>query len=260
VLRVLRNEIDFAIRQSMRIRRRGCRLPHESKEGLFEPEAAALARRLVKTYGLQAWEAVSGRTDFAASLSYLQMLELALTESGATLPPVVNALDAGCGDWFYVQALYGLLRRYKAPAPRAVTLLGVEVDAYQPYAGFRARIDWAEAFAEEAEGATYRAADIRDIDGQYDMAFMLFPFLFARDLRRWGLPERYLRPEEYLVHVAAMVRPGGWLVIANVGDAERAEQHRLLAACGLPVAWWGRHQSPLTPLQQPRYVTVVPCR
>jgi SAM-dependent methyltransferase len=257
MLHWLRNEIDFRIRSTLRLRRPGPKLPHEPKDELFDSETTEEVERLVTTYDLHLWQQQSGRTDFAASLFYLQMLERALNEANITLPDPISALDAGCGDWFYVQALYGLLRRHGGGAPRSVALDGVELDAYQPYAGFRARLDWAEAFMAGLDGVCYIPGDIRRYDRQVDIAFMLFPFLFPQDVRRWGLPRRYLEPAELLGHVYSLLKPGGWLVIANLGEAERDARDRLLAAAGLRPVWAGRHVSPLFAYRQDRYLCVI---
>ncbi len=253
----VRNAIDFPLRQLIRLRRPGCRLPYEPKARLFPAEALPEAERLVRTYHLARWEESSGRTDFAASLFYAQMLERALREAGVTLPERVTALDAGCGDWFYVQPLYELLRYYGTTRPRTVELDGVELDAYALYEGFHSRYDLALTYAAGCENARYHPIDIRRYTRSADLAFMLFPFLFPDDLRRWGLPKRFLRPTDYLRHVWGLVRPGGWLVIANLGDAERVEQHRLLSGAGLPTVWWGTHTSPLYRYEQPRTLTVL---
>lgn len=253
----LRNWVDFPLRQAIRWRRKGCRLPMEAKEGLFPSDSLAEAERLVDTYQLQNWERQSGRTDFAASLFYLQMLERALVEARVDLPDSLVALDAGCGDWFYVQALYKLLGRSNGKFPRQVELDGVELDAYRLYAGFHSRRDWAEAFAAGLEGARYIPGDIRQYRRPVDIAFLLFPFLFEGELQRWGLPRRFLRPAELLRHVYGLLRPGGILLIANVGAAEREEQHRLLAEAGVPIPWWACHTSPIFPYRQERYITVV---
>lgn len=253
----LRNALDFPIRQTLRWRRAGARLPAEPKENLFPAEALPEVERLVRAYDLASWQQRSGRTDFAASLFYLQMLERALTESPVRLPPDrVIAADLGCGDWFYVQALHGLLRHWNALPPRAVALDGVEVDAWQLYSGFHSRHDWALAYA-QGTGAQYLPRDIRQYNRALDLAFMLFPFLFAADVRRWGLPLRYLRPAELLIYAWALVKPGGALILANLGNAERQEQHRLMAAANLPVTWWAAHRSPLFRYQEDRYITVA---
>jgi len=253
----LRNAIDFPMRQFFRLRRPGCQLPCEPKDGLFPVEALPEVERLVGAYGLEGWAKESGRTDFAASLFYAQMLERAWQEAGVTLPERATVLDAGCGDWFYVQPLYGLLLRYGTEGPRSVQLDGVELDAFALYEGFHSRYDWATAYVGGCEGARYHSTDIRRYDRSVDMALMLFPFLFPDDLRRWGLPRRYLRPAEYLRHVWRLVKPGGWLVLANLGEEERVEQHRLLAECAIPIRWWVTHTSPLFNYAEPRFVTLV---
>jgi hypothetical protein len=53
------------------------------------------------------------------------------------------------------------------------------------------------------------------------------------------------------------VRPGGWLVVANHGAAEREAQHRLLAEAGLEIVWWDRHDSALFEPEPERYMTMV---
>lgn len=255
----LRNAIDYPVRQLVRLRRGAPALPAEPKAGLFSPAVAGEVERLVDAYDLADWRRESGRTDFAASLFYLQMLERAFQEAGVRLPAQVTALDAGCGDWFYVQPLYGLLRSYglEGPPPRQVRLDGVELDAWALYEGFRSRCDWAQAFAAGLTGATYRPGDLRRYTAPVDLAFMLFPFLFPDDLREWGLPKRYLQPLAYLRHVWSLVKPGGWLVIANLGEAERSRQHQLLAEAGIPIHWWGEHRSPLYAYEEERAITVA---
>jgi hypothetical protein len=253
----LRNAVDFPLRQLFQWRRRGCRLPSEAKEGLFAPDVLPEMERLVSTYGLQRWARESGAVDFAASLFYLQMLERAFAAAKVTLPHPVVALDAGPSDWFYVQALHGLLSRYAAAEHRSVKLDGVELDAFRIYRDLYSRHDWADAYRAGLQGVDYIPGDLRGYQLKVDLAFMLFPFLFPKDLRRWGLPRRYLQPKALLEHVYSLVRPGGFLVIANVGEAERIEQHRLLNALGLRPIWWAPHESPFFTYPLQRIVTVI---
>jgi hypothetical protein len=253
----LRNEVDFRMRQWIRLRRGPARLPGEPKDGLFDGAAAAEAERLVAAYGLERWRAESGRTDFAASLFYAAMVETALREAHVDLPDPLTALDAGAGDWFYVRPLYGVLRSFQAAAPRHVSLDGVELDAYALYRGWRSRFDWAEAYVGGLPGVRFLPGEIGAYDRRVELAFMLFPFLFSADARRWGLPRRYVQPAAVLAHVWSLVKPGGALLIANLGEAERAEQSRLLREAGLRPLWHERFVSPLFSYEESRYVSVI---
>lgn len=253
----LRNEMDFQIRNRIALRRGPLPLPGEEKDGLFPAEALPEVERLVATYGLERWQARSGRRDFAASLFYLQMLERALTEASVSLPDPLRVLDAGPGTWFYAPVLHGLLTRYGTRNPRQVALDGVELDAFALHAGFRSTHDLADAYIQGIDGVRYLPGDVRAYRQPVHLAVLLYPFLFATDLRGWGLPRRYLRPAETLGHAATLVEPGGWLLIANQGEEERREQHRLLAEAGLTVRCWFVHESALFRYRPERYVTVV---
>lgn len=253
----LRNEVDFRLRQWIRLRRGPARLSHESKEGLFSAAATAEADRLVSTYQLDRWQVESGHTDFAASLFYAAMVEAALRGAEVRLPDSLTALDAGAGDWFYVQPLYEVLRRFGTAVPRQVRLDGVELDAYALYRGWRSRHDWAEAYVGELPRVRYLPGEIAAYGRQVDLALMLFPFLFPADAQRWGLPRRYVQPAAVLAHVWSRVLPGGTLLIANLGEAERQQQSRLLKEAGLRPVWSERFDSPLFSYEQPRFVTVV---
>lgn len=250
-------DLDYPLRQLFRFKRKGLAPPAEPKDGLFSPEAQAEAERLVADYGLDAWQGVSSRWAFAGSLFYLEMLERAFREGGVSLPPRAKVLDAGPSDWFYVRPLRELLCRFDTDVPREVHLDGVEVDAFQVYRDLHSRYDWAQIYLEGVPDTHYWPMDVRKYHESVDLALMLFPFLFSEDLLRWGLPRRYLKPAALLAHVWARVKPGGYLAIANQGAAEREEQHRLLAAAGMPIAWWARHDSDLYAYEPERYVTVV---
>jgi SAM-dependent methyltransferase len=249
--------VDYPIRQLIRWRRPGCVYEPEPKDGLIAPEAEAEVARLVATYGLEGWRDTSRRDDYEASLWYMQMLERGFHEAGVRLGDRVTALDAGPSNWFYVQPLLALLRHHGAATPREVALDGVEIDAFRIYSNWYSRHDWALAFSQGLEGVRYLAQDVRGYDRPVDVALMLFPFLFPKDHLQWGLPRRALQPAELLRHVAGLVKPGGWLVIANHGAAEREAQHRLLADAGLEIAWWGRHDSALFEPEPERYLTIV---
>lgn len=78
---------------------------------------------------------------------------------------------------------------------------------------------------------------MRDHAARHDLVTWFSPFLDRRRLLRWGLPARAFAPGPLLRHVAARVRPGGFLLVVNPSSGESAVQRALFEDQGLgPVA------------------------
>ena len=264
MLDALRNAIDYPLREWVRWRRNGLRVPNESKHALFAglppaecAQAEGTAARLLTTYALQPLHAHSRADNYRENLFYLELLERALDSAARPLPAVVRAADVGCAAWNYVAALHALLRQWQAPAGRAVQLRGFEADAYRVYTNFHSRHDHALANMRALAGVEYVPRAFAAEPHAYNLITLLFPFLFGRDHLRWGLPRPAFMPAALLRSVWASLQPGGLLIIANQGAAEHAEQQRLLAqlpAC--PLAAF-EHASPLFSYALARFVTVT---
>lgn len=244
------------MRRLIKLRRGPAKPACEAKDGLFSPAGLAEATRLERTFALEGWRLDSGRLEYRTSLFYAAMVEAALIHARLRLPHTLRVLDAGAGDWFYVRALHGLLSRYDTQAPRQVELDGLELDAWALYKGFRSRHDWAETYLGNTPGCRYLPGDLLAYTREVDLSLMLFPFIFAPELRQWGLPDRFLRPETNLAHVWSLVRPGGALIIANSGEAEHVEQLRMMSSLGIPASWSARFESPLAQYPTHRFVTI----
>lgn len=246
-------DLDWRLRNTFRWRRGAPALPHAPKDGLFGPEAAPEAARLIQTYGLEAWAEAAGREALATSLFYVQLVERALREAGVELPDPLAAVDVGTSDWFYVRGLHAVL----AHGGRHVTLDGLEVDPWRVYRDGYSRLDHALAHIGPLAGVNFLPGDACSYDRPVTLAFMFYPFLFRPDLVGWGLPRRMLRPASLLAHVAGRLVPGGWLIVTNLSEAEREAQHRLLEEAGLEIVWWAEHASALWQYDSPRFVTVA---
>ena len=125
MLASLRNALDYPLRQLFHWRRRGLQFKNEPKGHLFAhlpDEARSLAQatadRLLNEYRLQSLFYHSRVENYCENLFYLELLESALQRSQAILPPVINAADIGPSHWFYVQALYALLKRWRPLSER----------------------------------------------------------------------------------------------------------------------------------------------
>lgn len=260
------NALDYPLRQLFHWRRKGLRLPNEAKDGLYAhlsgPErqrANELTTALQERYNLR-WLYENSRADnFRENLYYLHLLETAFEQAGVTLPAEIYVADIGPSTWFYVQALHTLLSRWQAPGGRQAALRGFEADPYRIYTDFHSRYDYAQAHIGRLENVIYHSHPFPIQPDKFDIIFMLFPFVFPGDHLQWGLPRGMFDPAQLLECAAASLKPGGWLVVANQGQAEHARQLELLEAARLPVKTSFEHISPLYAYDFPRYVTVA-CR
>jgi hypothetical protein len=130
---------------------------------------------------------------------------------------------------------------------------GIELDAHRRYWMGHTRRAVGEAVAARLPGSRYLAGDVRSLRGRYQRITWFLPFLFPEPLEAWGLPARYLAPEQTLAHVLSLLEPGGFLLILNQGEEEADEQGRLLQAAGAPAEALGKVESLLSPYKKSRY-------
>jgi hypothetical protein len=131
----------------------------------------------------------------------------------------------GSQDWHYVFGLERWLRHGcdtgnpddgGGAEARRVSLRGVEVDGHGIYPDFRSRKDYAGAYAAQTGNpeVTYEVCDILDAaGGGLDLVTVFYPFVTRHHLLLWGLPLRYFRPAKQIAKFAALLRPGGWLLV-----------------------------------------------
>ncbi|MDB5105384.1 MAG: hypothetical protein JWP91_3073 [Fibrobacteres bacterium] len=216
--------------------------------GAAGAEAAAVSREayLRARYRLDDLANASTRALYRKNLYLIDILEKAA--EGLPVPAIAEAgsgadgsdgadrlaaMDVGSQDWHYVFGLERWLRhggdaparsqrveRTGPPGPtdpgRQVALRGVEVDGYGIYPDFRSRKDYALAYAEQTGNSqvTYEVGDFLKAEGRgLDVMTLFYPFVTRHHLLLWGLPLRFFRPERLLAKAAALIRPGGWLLV-----------------------------------------------
>jgi hypothetical protein len=263
LLHRLRNAVDYPLRQAVRLRRAGLRFRNEPKTNLFaflgedeQRQAQSQEARLSAAYHLETIAANSSGENYRENLYYLELLERAFTEVGMQLPLMIRVADIGPSHWFYVRGLYSLLHWWQAPGGRDVELSGFEADAYRVYNDFRSRHDHALAHMSGLPGVRYLPRAFQAQPGAFDLALMLFPFVFVRDHLEWGLPGKLFLPEELLSAAWTSLRRGGRLVVVNQGEAEHRVQRALLDQVGIPIAAAFRHESCFYQYDLPRWVLV----
>jgi len=256
------NAIDYPLRRLFRWRRKGLRIKNEDKGQLFKDlppdirqEAVKRADELITLYHLEPFFAQSKCKVFRINLYYLDLLQEAGERTMYHLPDeAVEALDVGCSDWFYVQALYQWLRWWKFPAGRQVRLTGYEADAYRVYRDFHSRYDYAQWYSRGLEGTVYIPEPFSASASPVDLAFLFFPFVFIVDHQDWGLPNRLFDPKQLLQAVWDSIKPGGMLLITNQGIQEHQAQITLLKSIAAPINSAFMFQSPFFHYPQEHYV------
>ena len=235
LIRTIRNAIDYPLRRLFRWRWKGLQLKQESKEDTFtefgEADRRDVTSRVAlfrQKYHLDLLYKESSKANYRINLYYVEMLEKALDISGCSLPDAINVADIGASHWFYVRALYAVMRWWRQPVGRTVRLSGYEVDAYRVYGDLYSRYDYAEAYIGGLEGVHYiDTAFKRQVD-IFDVIVVLFPFILKEDHLKWGLPGHHYQPQKLLDDAWKSLNPGGLLVIANQGEREKAAQEKLL--------------------------------
>ncbi len=255
------NAIDHPLRQFFRWRRRGLRFRNEPKDRLFahlpEPDCATAqssASRLLNDYHLQRFCENSRASNYRENLYYLELLERALNSNTVGLPSQVVAADIGPSHWFYVQALYALLKWWRCAEGRQVTLTGYEADAYRVYTDFYSRYDHALAHLRGLPGARYLPQRFEAQPATFDLITVLFPFVFARDHLEWGLPRNLFSPSRLLADAWHSLKPGGVLVIVNQGQDEHETQRQMMIESGIQPSTAFRFESLLFQYDLPRFV------
>ena len=128
----------------------------------------------------------------------------------------IKAIDIGSQDWYYVFALERWLRKHNQMSGEPVKLTGIELDAFELCAGFRSRIDYAMAYAEQTGNpdVNYVVGDFRKWrENGHDILFLFYPLVLRYQQLLWGLPMHTFDPEGIVANAALSTRPGGWLVV-----------------------------------------------
>jgi SAM-dependent methyltransferase len=259
-----RNSLDYALRQFFRWRRSGLNQHNESKAGLYaalpdnqRAQAETVATRLLQEYRLDLFYRRSAADNYCENLFYLNLLEEALQNSGVVLPADVSVADIGPSTWFYVQGLYAGLKWWRFPAGRKVQLTGYEGDAYRVYADYYSRYDHALANLKGLENATYEPVAFQPHPAKFDLILMLFPFVFLEDHLKWGLPRSMFEPQVLLQAAWSSLKPSGYLVIVNQGEAEHKTQRKMLEMNNIQVSTSFCFETLLYQYDIPRYCIVV---
>jgi hypothetical protein len=256
-----RNAIDFPLRQWLHWRRPGLKIRNEEKFGLYaaltEKERLSCEReagRMLEQYHLQSFFENSSRSNYCENLFYLEVLEKTLGELGTKLAEELLIADIGPSSWFYIQAYQAFFRWWEAPAGRQVSIEGYEVDPYRVYQNFYSRYDHARAYMAGLENVEYYPVGFEQQAARYDVITMLFPFVFVKDHREWGLPDGIFQPQTLLEDAWNSLKQGGILLVVNQGENEHQKELVMFEEAGIKPAVSTCHDSLLFRYEISRFV------
>ncbi|MBF0501359.1 MAG: hypothetical protein HQM09_14560 [Candidatus Riflebacteria bacterium] len=262
---------------------------NEDKAELFHehPELISEYARLEKKFRLDKFRDNSSLMEFRESMYVLSLLEQAFP---ASLPgKSLRALDIGSKNFAYVRGLYHFFQYAPSArqdrtekenirknackietegedgtepaasdlaAPRSIFLTGIEIDPFPVYADTYSRSDYARYHVKRLSNCRYIAGDLMEHHERYDVITWFLPFLTEDAIREWGLPSRFLRPEELMKHAFELMEPGGIMLVVNQEEDERDIQHALLKKMQISIMSSTMFKSDWYPFL-PRFVTII---
>jgi len=168
----------------------------------------------------------------------LELLKPAMTsihqQWGSQQLNMMNWLDVGSRNFSYLPALTLMAQKFS----HQINITGIELDAYRRYSDGYYRWQYAEAFqiivkyylAANTQSSSfdsrYLVGDLLNFEElipslpQFDLVSYILPFVLPYALTRWGLPSKYLKPEQHLQKIAQLLKPNGQLIWVNLTEEE----------------------------------------
>ena len=250
ILDDLRNKFDFFLRNKITFSRRNYSEKAEDLSGIFTgKEQENLYEVLKQKYDYSLLED-STRRNFSANVYFLSVFDKYLSKrKGEKL----SVLDIGSKNWAYVKSEYVFFKSFA----KDFNLTGIELDAYRMYSNFYTRYEIAKFYTKDLENTNYIAGDLLEHKGKYDCIIWILPFITEYPLVKWGLPLRYFKPEEMLLHAYKLLNKGGEMLIINQGEDEYQIQQELNRKLGLSSENYGKIDDVFGVFRNDRYCLKV---
>ncbi len=204
----IRNNFDFFLRKKIKFSRKNYAEKNADLEKLLEvKDIKMLYEKLSKKYDLSLFKNLSER-NFLENMYFLDLFNKTFTK---TSYENLSVLDIGSKNWSYVKSQYLF---FKTLTPN-LFIDGIELDAYRLNNKFYSRFEIAKFYTKNLQNTNYIAADFMEHQKMYDYIIWILPFLTKYPILKWGLPVKYLKPKEMLIHACNLLKPEGELLIIN---------------------------------------------
>lgn len=189
----LKNEIDFFLRNKIRI----------SRKNYIEKNEKAL------------------KINIAQNKYFKEILEKYFFKISNKK---INILDIGSKNWFYAKGMYSFFSSFS----NDFSIDGVEIDANRLYSNFYSRHEVAKYHIKDLKNMNYITGNLLSINKKYDYITWFLPFVTFNPHKYWGLPKRYFYPEKLLNHAYSLLNNNGQMLVVNQGEIEREIQKEIL--------------------------------
>ena len=207
-------------------------------------------KNLVNKYNPDYIKNNSTRHNYLENLYTIDLLDRFLS---IEFNPELNVLDIGCKNWFYAKGEYFFFKNYC----EKLKLAGIELDANRLYDNFYSRAEVAKFNIKDLEGANFIEGDFLKHFEKYDYIVWFLPFVVEYPHISWGLPLKYFKPAEMLLHAFDLLNAGGKIFIVNQGKDEFEVQKALCESLNLPCKPIGFAESKFLKYQFDRYITII---
>lgn len=246
----LRNSFDFFIRNHITFSRKNySEKQQEYRDVLCDEEQIKFYQNLNDKYDTQIIENSTNR-NFCENLYFLNVFDKYLTKKTADN---ISVLDIGSKNWSYVKSEYLFLKSFA----RDFNLTGIELDAYRMCTNFYTRYEIAKFYTKNLPNTNYVAGDFMQHNEKYNYIIWILPFIKEYPLVKWGLPLKYFKPEEMLLHAYDSLKECGELLIINQGEEEYSIQQKLNKKLNLPSEYYGEIEDIFSLFKNQRYCSKI---
>lgn len=217
----IKNNFDFFLRNHIIFSRKNYYEKPQNLSDIFaDKEQEYLYNNLNSKYGNSLSQNTTKR-NFLLNLYYLNVFDKYLSKK---TKDNISILDIGSKNWEYVKSEYVFFKSFT----KDFTLDGIELDAYRMCSNFYNRYEIAKFYTKDLVNTNYIPGDFIKHQQKYDYIIWILPFITEYPLVKWGLPLKYFKPSEMLIHAYELLNPNGELLIINQGENEYSIQQKLV--------------------------------
>lgn len=218
----IRNNFNFFLRNLITLSRKNYSKVTQDFSGIFENEEQEKFYNILKNKYGNLLSINTTQSNFLLNLYYLNIFDKYFSQK---TKKNASILDIGSKNWEYVKSEFIFFKSFL----NNFSLDGIELDAYRMCSNFYTRYEIAQFYTKDLPNTNYIQGDFIKHKRTYDYIIWILPFITKKPLVKWGLPLKYFKPQEMLIHAYSLLNLDGELLIINQGEEEYAIQQELVS-------------------------------